>query len=176
MSIARSQITPTGRERFFGEDEIIVSKTDFTGKITYANHVFKKVSDYEEADLLGAPHSLLRHPQMPRAIFKTAWDRLLAGKEIFAYVNNLTRNGDHYWVLAHMTPSFGRDGAIVGFHSMRRVPDREKVAKAEALYAGLLAEERRHGDRAQGLQASHAMLTSTLESAGKSYDEWVWNL
>jgi PAS domain S-box-containing protein len=176
MSIARSQITPTGRECYFNEDEIIVSKTDVTGKITYANHVFKAVSGYEEPDLLGAPHSLLRHPGMPRAIFKLAWDRLLSGHEIFAYVNNLARNGDNYWVYAHMTPSFGRDGNIVGFHSMRRVPDRDKVAKAEALYTSLLGEERRYADRPQGLQASYALLTSTLESAGRSYDEWVWTL
>jgi PAS domain S-box-containing protein len=176
MSIARSQITPSGREVYFDKDEIIVSKTDLTGKITYANHVFMKVSGYEEAELLGAPHSLLRHPGMPRAVFKQAWDRILAGHEIFAYVNNLARNGDNYWVLAHMTPSFGRDGKIIGFHSMRRVPDRDKIAKAEAVYNGLLAEERRHTDRAAGLQSSFAMLTSTLQSLGKSYDEWVWSL
>jgi PAS domain S-box-containing protein len=176
MAIARSQITPTGREVYFNEDEIIVSKTDRTGKITYANHVFMKVSGYTEEELMGAPHSLLRHPSMPRAVFKLAWDRILSGSEIFAYVNNLTRHGDNYWVLAHMTPSFGRDGAIVGFHSMRRVPDRHKLQQAESLYDGLLAEERRHADRVQGLQASSAMLASTLQSAGKSYDEWVWSL
>ena len=176
MSIARLEIQPTGHERFFAEDEIIVSKTDVTGKITYANHVFMTVSGYAEHELLGAPHSLVRHPDMPRAVFKFLWERILDGHEAFAYVNNLARNGDNYWVLAHMTPSFDRDGRMVGFHSNRRVPEREKIARAEPVYAALLAEERRHLDRATGLAASHEMLIDTLRITGKNYDEWVWTL
>lgn len=176
MTIARLAIAPTGHERFFGEDEIIVSKTDVRGRITYANHVFMQVSGYAEDDLLGAPHSLLRHPAMPRAVFKFLWERLLAGHEVFAYVNNLARNGDNYWVLAHMTPSTDTAGRIVGFHSNRRVPDRSAIAKAEPLYAPLLAEEQRHADRARGLDASYALLQHTLRASGMTYDEWVWSL
>ncbi|MDQ8161872.1 MAG: PAS domain-containing protein [Gemmatimonadota bacterium] len=176
MRSARATTTPTGRERTFGEDEIIVSKTDVSGKITYANHVFLRVSGYTEDESLGAPHSMIRHPDMPRAIFKYAWDRLLAGHEVFAYVNNLAREGDNYWVLAHMTPTRGPDGAIIGFHSNRRVPDRAKLAKVLPLYEKLLAEERRHPDRPQGLTASTAMLAGALQDAGKTYDEWVWSL
>jgi PAS domain S-box-containing protein len=176
MRMARSAITPTGRERVFGEDEIIVSKTDVTGKITYANHVFLRVSGYAEDDCIGAPHSMIRHPDMPRSVFKSAWDRLLAGHEVFAYVNNLACNGDNYWVLAHMTPSRGADGAIVGFHSSRRVPDRDKIAKVLPLYDVLLAEERRQLDRPAGLAASSAKLDSTLREQNKTYDEWVWSL
>lgn len=176
MSVARTQIQPSGRERFFGEDEIIVSKTDLKGKITYANHVFIKVSGYTEDELLGAPHSLIRHPSMPRAVFKFLWDRLFAGHEVFAYVNNMAKSGDNYWVLAHVTPSYGANGEMVGFHSNRRVPDKSKIAKVEPVYAALLAEERRHADRANGLQSSFDVLVSTLQSTGKSYDEWVWTL
>ena len=80
MRLSRSVLSPTGRERVFDKDEIIVSKTDVTGKITYANHVFLRVSGYSEADCIGAPHSMIRHPDMPRAVFKYAWDRLLAGR------------------------------------------------------------------------------------------------
>ncbi len=176
MRQARSAISPTGRERVFGEDEIIVSKTDVTGKITYANHVFLRVSGYAEDDCIGAPHSMIRHPDMPRAIFKYAWDRLLGGHEVFAYVNNLASNGDNYWVLAHMTPSRGPDGSIIGFHSSRRVPDRDKIAKVLPLYDSLLAEERRQMDRPAGLSASYARLESTLREQQKTYDEWVWSL
>lgn len=176
MALSRTQIQPTGRECFFADDEIIVSKTDITGKITYANHVFMNVSGYAEDELLGAPHSLLRHPAMPRSVFKFLWERLLAGHEVFAYVNNLARSGDNYWVLAHMTPSRGRDGSTVGFHSNRRVPDRSKIAKVEPVYAALLAEERKHPDRARGLAASYDQLHATLNATGKSYDEWVWTL
>ncbi len=176
MSLARTAIHPTGRERTFAEDEIIVSKTDVSGKITYANRVFMQVSGYEEHELLGAPHSLVRHPAMPRAVFKFLWERLLGGHEVFAYVNNLARSGDNYWVLAHMTPSFGTDGAIIGFHSNRRVPERSKIAKAEPLYAALLSVEQRTPDRAQGLLASYDKLNAELLASGKSYDEWVWTL
>ena len=176
MRLARATITPTGRERVFGEDEIIVSKTDVAGKITYANHVFLRVSGYTEADCLGAPHSMIRHPDMPRAVFKYAWDRLLAGHEVFAYVNNLACTGDNYWVLAHMTPTRGPDGSIIGFHSSRRVPDRDKIAKVLPLYDALLVEERRQADRPTGLRASYATLEGALREQQKSYDEWVWSL
>jgi PAS domain S-box-containing protein len=176
MPIARSTIVPTGRECTFGDDEIIVSKTDIAGRITYANHIFMQVSGYAEHELLGAPHSLVRHPGMPRSVFRFLWERLLAGHEVFAYVNNLARSGDNYWVLAHMTPSFLPDGTMIGFHSNRRVPERSRIAKAQRLYDLLLAEEQRHADRATGLESGYAMLTSTLLATGKSYDEWVWTL
>jgi PAS domain S-box-containing protein len=176
MRSARSEVAPTGRESTFGEDEIIVSKTDVTGRITYANHVFLRVSGYAEHEALGAPHSLIRHPEMPRAVFKLAWDRLLAGHEVFAYVNNLARNGDNYWVLAHMTPTFGSDGATVGFHSNRRVPDRDKLAKVIPLYAQLRQDETRHTDRADGLRASSQRLEAILSASGSTYDSWIWSL
>ena len=176
MTVARSQIVLSGRERFFHEDEIIVSKTDLTGKITYANRVFIKVSGYTEDELLGAPHSLIRHPDMPRAVFKLLWDRLMTGHEIFAYVNHMARNGDNYWVLAHVTPSYDAGGTIVGFHSNRRVPERSKIAIVEGVYAALRAEEHRHEDRVRALQASTELLHATLQAAGKTYDEWIWTL
>lgn len=176
MAIARTQIVPSGRERSFGDDEIIVSKTDLQGKITYANDVFIRVSGYEEHELLGAPHSIIRHPDMPRAVFKLLWDTLAAGREVFAYVNNMARDGDNYWVLAHVTPSFDRNGTIVGYHSNRRVPEPSKLEKVKPLYAALLDAERRHADRRDGLVASVALLEATLASAGIAYDEWVWTL
>jgi PAS domain S-box-containing protein len=176
MALARTHVVPNGVERFFGDDEIIVSKTDLQGKITYANDVFIRVSGYEEAELIGAPHSLIRHPEMPRAVFKLLWDTLAGGHEIFAYVNNMARTGDNYWVLAHVTPSFDRDGAIIGYHSNRRVPDSDKVAKVKPLYAALLAAERQHADRRDGLVASVALLEGILAQAGLRYDEWVWTL
>ena len=176
MTIARTQIVPSGVERSFGEDEIIVSKTDLTGKITYANDVFLRVSGYTEDELLGTAHSIIRHPEMPRAVFKLLWDVLGSGREIFAYVNNMARNGDNYWVLAHVTPSFDRTGTIIGYHSNRRVPEQAKLAKVKPVYEALLAAERRHADRRDGLVASVALLDATLAQAGLSYEEWIWTL
>jgi PAS domain S-box-containing protein len=77
-------VTPSGVERTFGEDEIIVSKTDVKGRITYANQVFLRVAGYTERELLGQPHNIIRHPDMPRCVFKLLWDTLEAKREIFA--------------------------------------------------------------------------------------------
>ncbi len=167
----------TGVERFFDEDEVIVSKTDLRGKITYANRVFIKLAGYTEAELLGAPHSLIRHPDMPRCVFKYLWDTIKDGDEVFAYVVNRAKNGDHYWVFAHVTPSYDTGGEIIGYHSSRRVPDRKIVQeKVVPLYRTLLEEERRHADRAQGLSASFAMLVNLLQSSKVTYDEWIFSL
>ena len=172
--MARS-IEPTGVERHFGRDEIIVSKTDPRGRITYANQVFLRIAGYEEREVLGQPHSLVRHPDMPRCVFKLLWDAIATGNEIFAYVKNLAKNGDHYWVLAQVTPSFDPARKVVGFHSNRRVPDRSALAKIEPLYRQLLAEEERHADRRQGLQASHARLTAHFAALGIDYERFIFD-
>lgn len=173
---ARTRVAPTGRERLFAKDEVIVSKTDLTGKITYANRVFVRVSGYSEEELLGTPHSLIRHPDMPRCVFKLLWDTLGSGREIFAYVVNLSQNGDHYWVLAHVTPTFDRRGQITDYHSNRRVPARRAVDAIRPVYASLLEEERRHPNRAEGLAASSAALDATLARAGLTYEQFVFSL
>ncbi len=172
----KQAIPPSGREARFGDDEIIVSKTDLKGHITYANDVFRRVSGYTEAELLGKPHNLIRHPDMPGSVFKLLWDTVQAGEEIFAYVVNLAKNGDHYWVLAHVTPSFDRAGRCVGYHSNRRVPYPDALAKVKDLYALMLAEEKRHGDYHAGMAAATRLLTRELDKAGMSYSEFVFSL
>ncbi|MBL8987678.1 MAG: PAS domain-containing protein [Gemmatimonadetes bacterium] len=175
--MGRLDIQPTGRERFFPEDEIIVSKTDLTGKITYANRTFQEVAGYREEELLGQPHSLIRHPDMPRAVFAYLWQTIAAGEEVFAYVKNMAKSGDHYWVFAHVTPTFDPvTRAIVSYHSSRRVPSRRAVDAAAGVYALLLAEEARHTDRRAGLAASLELLKQTLEGAGMEYERFVWTL
>lgn len=169
-------VKPSGRERFFEEDEIIVSKTDLKGIITYANDVFIRVSGYSEEELIGAPHSLIRHPDMPRCVFQLLWDTLQGGREIFAYVNNMARTGDNYWVLAHVTPTFGPGREIVGYHSNRRVPRREAVNQVAPIYAKLVAEESRYERKADQIAASTRLLQETLKGINLSYDEFVWTL
>lgn len=171
-----STIRPTGVERTFGPDEIIVTKTDTKGRITYANDVFLRMAAYEEKDVIGKPHNLIRHPDMPRCAFKLLWDRIEAGEEMFAYVVNLAADGAHYWVFAHVTPTFGPRGEIVGYHSNRRSPSRAAVDAIRPIYAALLAEEKRHGDRSSGMAASWDLLHQVLADKGVSYDELVWSL
>lgn len=167
----------TGNEVSFGNDEIIVSKTNIKGHITYCNDVFLRVSGYTEKELLGQPHSIIRHPDMPRAVFKLLWDTLAAGSEVFAYVNNRTKRGDNYWVLAHVTPSRDAHRNIIGYHSNRRVPDQAIVEQTIApLYAQLLAEEKSHANRKAGMQASSLSLVEVLRDAGMEYDEFIATL
>lgn len=167
----------TGVERTFEEDEIIVSKTDLKGHITYANEVFLRLAGYSEDEVMGAPHALIRHPDMPRAVFKLLWDTLATGKEIFAYVVNRSKNGDHYWVLAHVTPSYDLNGELIGYHSNRRVPDKNTVETVIApLYKQLLDIENSHENRKEGMNASFAALVSLLEEKGVGYDELIFSL
>lgn len=175
--MARQPIAPSGRERSFSADEIIVSKTDSKGRIVYVNDVFLSVSGYEEAEVVGQPHSIIRHPEMPRCVFKLLWDTIEAGKEIFAYVNNMAKNGDNYWVFAHVTPNFDSEGRIAGYHSNRRVPEKSALALIQPLYRQLLDEECRHGDRKAGMTAAHAMLLKAVAQAGfDAYDRFIFSI
>lgn len=169
--------TPTGREVFFDRDDIIVSKTDLKGHITYANDTFLDIAGYTEAEVVGQPHNLIRHPDMPRCVFKLLWATLEQGNEIFAYVVNLTKNGDHYWVLAHVTPSRDAGGNIVGYHSTRRVPNPDTIRNTIIpLYRELSEIEQSAANRKDGMQTAFAHLVAKLEDNGVEYDEFVASL
>jgi PAS domain S-box-containing protein len=171
------RIVPTKKEVTFRPEEIIVSKTDLKGRITYANRTFSKVAGYSRAELMGAPHSIIRHPDMPRAVFKLLWDRLGEEHEVFAYVKNMTRHGDFYWVFAHVTPSYDDAGKVVGYHSNRRVPDRRVIADVmEPVYGELLRIEASHANAKDGLHASFARLLEIVTSKADSYDELIFAL
>ncbi|QDU48259.1 PAS domain-containing protein [Gimesia panareensis] len=167
---------PTGLEQTFADHEIIVSKTDLKGRITYANHTFIQISGFTEEELLGQPHNLIRHPDMPRSVFKLLWDTIQSGEEIFAYVVNLCKNGDHYWVLAHVTPTFNLSGEIIGYHSSRRVPERKAIEKVIPLYRSLKRIEGASSDWRTGMQNAILELRSQLDTVGMEYDEYVFAL
>lgn len=168
---------PTNVEVFFREEDLIVSKTDLKGRLTYVNREFCRIAGYTEAELLGEPHSVIRHPDMPRSVFKLLWDSILEGREIFAYVKNMTKSGDHYWVFAHVTPSYDERGQIVGFHSNRRVPSRDALSGTIVpLYSELLKEENRHSNGKQSLASGFECLAGWLKSKGKPYDELVFSI
>ena len=158
----------TGNERFLALDDIIVSKTDLTGRITYANRTFLKIAGLTEKDCMRQPHSLIRHPDMPRSIFKRIWTAIEAGDEIFAYIINRAMNGDHYWVYAHVTATRNRAGDIIGYHSNRRAPDRAIVDDLIVpLYARLRHVER---EPKNGKQAVEAGWLDQLVPAGELLD------
>ncbi len=171
-----SVIVPTGRETHFDVEELIVSKTDLKGRITYANDLFIRVSGFSEAELLGKPHNLIRHPDMPACVFQLLWDTIQRREEIFAYVLNLSKDGSHYWVFAHVTASYDLSGSHVGYHSNRRVPYSDALPAVQSLYATLRAEERKHAVKKDGIQASSRILHELLNEQGKSYGQLVFGL
>lgn len=173
----RPIITPTGNERVLGDKEIIVSKTDLSGKITYANKKFLEIAGYREDEVMGAQHNIVRHPEMPRSIFLFLWKQLQAGHEVFAYVINLAKNGDYYWVLAHVTPSINNAGEITGYHSNRRAVDPTITKKVIApVYASLVDVENAAISPKEGLASSYNALEAFIQDQGGNYDKWIFSL
>ncbi len=160
----------SGRVKF-SEDIILVSKTDTRGTIKYANKAFCEVAGYAESELIGQPHNIVRHPDMPKVVFKLLWQHLQSGQEFWGYVKNRTKQGGYYWVFAHVTPTFDSTGTIVGYHSDRRAPKESALSKVEELYATLRSEEQRGG-----MAASEQYLNNLLAQERKRYDEFVFGL
>ena len=163
--------TPNNNEKKLSEEEFIVSKTDSKGEILYGNKTFINISGYQEHELLGQPHNILRHPDMPKIVFQLLWDRLKTGEEIFAYVKNMSKDGSFYWVHANVTVTKDARGNVVDLHSVRRKPSSKAMQTIPGLYAQLLEEE-----KSSGIDASMKMLTNILEEAGVSYDDFVFDL
>jgi len=124
----------TTRERDFTATQRLITTTDTHGTITYCNDDFVSISGFERNQLLGAPHNIVRHPDMPEAVFAHMWSHLKAGKAWMGIVKNRCKNGDFYWVNAYVTP-ITENGRVTGYESVRVKPDAEQVRRASALYA-----------------------------------------
>lgn len=164
-------IVPKNNEVFFDKSTILVSKTDTKGVITYANKNFLDIVGFSEKDLIGKPHNIIRHPDMPKVIFKLLWSYLKENREIHAYVKNLVADGSYYWVLANVTPSVDVKGKVVGYHSARRAPSKEALAVIIPLYIELLRIEKQ-----QSVEASEAYLMNILNEKGMDYDEFILSI
>lgn len=174
--MVQSRAIPNNQEIKFEQNEIIVSKTDSKGKLVYVNDVFCRVAEMTTAEVIDQPHNIIRHPDMPRVIFKLLWETIEAGQEIFAYVKNMSKTGKYYWVIAHVTPSYNGNGEINGYHSNRRSPSKIAVEKISKLYHQLREEEKRHSNAKDGLEASYEMFTNFLAEQNKSYSEFIWSV
>ena len=166
-----NSVRPNNTEKVMNRDDFIVSKTDIQGNITYCNEIFMNFAGLSEKELLGQPHKIVRHPDMPRIIFKLLWDRIKAKEEIFAYVKNLSADGSYYWVYANVTASIDSNDRVVGYYSVRRKPSDNALNIVKDLYRTLLEKE-----RSGGLEASASYLTDLLEQEGLSYDEYINSL
>lgn len=169
-----SRPVPVNRECSFELQELFFSTTDFKGAVRDGNEVFKRVAGYTEEELIGAPHSIIRHPDMPRSVFKLLWDYIEEGKTIAAYVKNLAKDGQFYWVLAVVQPCDG------GYLSIRLKPSSPLFQAAMGIYKETLEVERQieheTGDRREAMAAGLARALELLEQAGyDDYSSFMWD-
>jgi len=158
-------------ERVLKEDDFIVSKTDLKGNITYCNQIFMEMAEYSEEELIGKPHNIIRHEDMPRVVFKYLWDEIKEKREVFAFVINKTKNGNYYWVFANVTATLDARGNIISYYSVRRKPNPAALEVIAPLYKAMLEAEKKGG-----MDASFKMLVELLESKGVSYAELIISL
>ena len=161
----------TNNEKQLGENDFIVSKTDTKGRIIYCNEIFAKMAGYPPADLIGANHNIIRHPDMPRLAFKIVWDAIQNKKEFFGFVKNLCADGEYYWVLAYITADLDERGNIISYSSIRRKPPQSAIDQIIPIYQQLLEAE-----KSGGIDASSKILNSLLKQHKMEYDEFVINL
>ena len=152
----RTNLPVTNREYMLADDETIVSKTDLQGNITYINDDFVRVSGFSEAELLGAPQNIVRHPDMPVEAFADFWDTIKSGKAWTGLVKNRCKNGDHYWVEATAAPLIN-NGQMVGYTSIRVKPSRDKVNAAEAAYRAI-----KNGDKSLQIRQGVAIKNASV--------------
>ena len=161
-----------GREVQLQPKELIITKTDPKGHITYANRVFTRIAEYPEYELLGKPHNLIRHPDMPRGVFRLMWKTLQAGQEFFGIIKNYTASGDYYWVFANVTPDYGSDRKLAGYYSVRRPPARAAVEAVIPIYEQMRNIEERTG-KAGAPDASMNWLLEEMKRQQVSYERFV---
>ncbi|MBU1216592.1 PAS domain-containing protein [bacterium] len=153
------------------EDDFIISKTDTKGRLTYVNKIFMDMAEYTEAELLGQPHNIVRNQLMPKLIFKLLWERVQNKEEIFAYVVNKTKHGNDYWVYANVTASLDERGDILGFYSVRRMPNPSALEVIKPLYIQMV-----NAERSGGIEASKKILDDLCKEKGVGYDELIISL
>ncbi|SHO56886.1 PAS domain-containing protein [Vibrio quintilis] len=158
-----------------GKDELIITKTDIQGKITYANRVFMRVANYSEQDLLGHDHNIIRHPDMPRGVFYGLWKTLKSGSEFFGFIKNYTADKNYYWVFANVTPDY-LNHKVAGFFSVRRYAPGQAKDEMIDIYRQMLEQERAV-DRSRAPEASWLWMNEFIQSEYQmGYEEFVLRL
>ena len=152
----------------FSKKKFIVSKTDIKGKILFINKNFSEISKYSEAELIGVPHNIVRHPDMPKAIFYLIWQNLLVGNKISGVIKNLAKDGRYYWVIADLEPKFNSNGEVVTLTAFRRSAPQDVIDTVEELYTTMLSIEKKHG-----MEKSLSYLEGFLEENEMNYNEFI---
>lgn len=163
---------PTDKEVNWDKSQTLVSKTDKFGNIEYANDAFISVSGYQADELMWQPHSIIRHPDMPKVVFKILWDNLKVKENFHAIIKNMSKSGDYYWVITNFEIIKNENGLIVGYASYRKaIPESIITQYIEPLYRRLLKIE-----QVNGLEVSEKYFMGYLEDMGVTYYEYVSNL
>jgi PAS domain S-box-containing protein len=161
--------TPIDNEIQLNPKRYIVSKTDPKGIIEYGNDYFVEISGYSESELIGKPHSIIRHPDMPKIVFKMMWDRINKGENIMAVVKNLAKDGSYYWVVTEFEPKMDPiTNKPISHTAFRKAAPKKAVEAMIPVYQKLLEIEKEGG-----MEASEKYLRGLLEEKGVSYDEFI---
>lgn len=171
IQVSVAKPTPIDKEVIWDKSRTIMSKTDKFGTIEYANEVFVDVSGYEDYELVGQPHNIIRHPDMPKVIFKVLWDNLKKGNNFHAVAKNMAKSGRYYWVVTDFDIIKNEDGEITHYLARRKSMPDEVVAKIEPLYKKLMQIE-----EVTGIEGSEKYLTGFLEEQGKGYVQYIKDL
>jgi len=154
--------TPRDEEIILDPKRYIVSETDANGKITFCNDYFREVSGYSDEELIGHPHNVVRHPDMPKVVFKLLWETISQGKNINAVVKNLAKDGRYYWIFTEFESRRDTDtGEIIGYHASRKIVSKHVIEIIAGLYAELLKVE-----KSSGIEASEKYLNDFLKEKG----------
>jgi len=164
--------TPKNEEIQLDSKRYIVSKTDARGVIEYGNDYFVEISGYQEHELIGQPHNMIRHPDMPRVVFKMMWERIQKGQNMMAVVKNLAKNGKYYWVVTEFEPKKDKlTNEILNYTAYRKAAPKKTVEAIWPLYKKLLEIEKQGG-----LDASDKYLRGYFEEKGVTYDAFIDDL
>jgi PAS domain S-box-containing protein len=161
--------TPVNERIKLDPKKYIVSKTDPKGIIEYGNDYFVEISGYKESELIGQPHNIIRHPDMPKVIFKMMWDRLKSGQNIMAVVKNMAKSGRYYWVITDFEPKKDKiTNEIISYTAYRKAAPDDVIKTIEPIYTKLLEIEKE-----SGMEGAEKFLRGFLEEKNMSYDDFI---
>jgi len=161
--------SPTNKEIKLNSKRYIVSKTDAKGIIEYGNDYFVEIAGYKESELIGKPHSIVRHPDMPKIAFKLMWDRISQGKNFMAVVKNLCKDGSYYWVVTDFEPKIDPlTNEIISHTAFRKAAPQKAIDTMAPIYAKLLEVEKKGG-----IEASEVFLTNFLNKKNTTHDDFI---
>ena len=167
-SVTTTNPTPIDEEIKLDPNKSIMSKTDAKGIIEYANDYFIAISGYEEFELMGQAHNIVRHPDMPKVIFKIMWKEIKNGRPTFAIVKNMSKDGRYYWVLVNFEIRYNEDGKIESYYAHRKAVPEQAKFRIQNLYKKLRAIEVN-----QNIAVAYKYFEGLLEEEGKTYEDYI---